>query len=292
MSRLFPAFLLLSFASLLCFAQSPEMRMQFYAQERGEAVSPVPQARPVIPPPRFEPTCSFGLGLSSRYVREGWCENSSMVSVMQAEVSESGLYMGVTGTYNFSGTAGRRRHFQDDRFYMGYALGFTNTGVMGPVVVDLCWTYNGYPGESEENSGSLSMSFLLNEIWQSGRFALTGAFTLEHNYGKNTTFALTDATLVYSVTEDGSWQWANSLMFYWGDTRKLRRMTDGMVGGNAFYTAAWRSSLTWNVNGTWSVEPFVQTDMHPDSRSRDAARDDAFNSAVTFLGGIRLNCHF
>lgn len=217
MSRIFSAFLLLSFASLLCFAQSPEMRMQFYAQERGEAAPPVPQARQAIPPPRFEPTCSFGLGLSSRYVREGWCENPSMVSVMQAEVSESGLYMGVTGTYNFSGTAGRRRHFQDDRFYMGYALGFTNTGVMGPVVVDLCWTYNGYPGESEENSGSLSMSFLLNEIWQSGRFALTGAFTLEHNYGKNATFALTDATLVYSVTEDGSWQWANSLMLYWDD---------------------------------------------------------------------------
>lgn len=255
--------------------------------------APAPVPEPVVAPVRpFEPDFSLGLGLSTKYFRDGWCRNSSPVSTQQAELCESGLYLGFRSTFNFSDKAGRRRHFQDDRLYMGYTMKFVDTGILGPVLVDICWTYNQYPGNSKENSGEVSLSFLLDEVCQKGRFALTGGLSFYHNYGKNETYAILDATTHFALNESGSLQWENAFLLYWGDTRKVQKLTAGECDGNAFYTLAWQCALPWNFATNWSLVPYVEADCHPDGRARQAARDSDFNSAGTFWGGIRLNCHF
>ncbi|GEM_PF-3100234 len=292
------------------FGQSFETRQQFAPKpatlDPAKALQPQPlfklpepapapkdvPVRKVAPVRPFEPDFSLGLGLSTKYFRDGWCQNSSPVFTQQAEITESGLYLGVRSTYNFSDKAGRRRRFQDDRLYMGYGMKFVNAGIMGPVLVDICWTYNQYPGNSNENSGEVSLAFLLDEIYQKGIFALTGGLTLCHNYGKNETYAIADITTHFALNEKGTLQLENGFLLYWGDTRKMQKLTDDDCDGNAFYTIAWHSAIPWAFAEHWSLEPFVEVDCHPDGRARDAARSSDFNSAGTFWGGIRLNCCF
>lgn len=275
-------FVLLAAASL-AWGQSAETRQQFYHPEQ------VPVVRPVRP---FEPEFNAALTLSSRYMRDGWCRNSDSVALGQAELTESGLYLGTRSTFDFTNKAHRRNRFQDARFYMGFGMPFTNTGCMGPVVVDICWTYNLYPDHAKENSGELSLAFQLNEIWQKGRWAQSGDLTFSHNYDKNETYAVLGTTLYFVLREDGSLQLENSALLYWGDTRKLRRLTDSQCDGNAFYTAAYQCSLPWHFKENWTLTPFVEVDIHPDGRARKAAKADDFNSTANFLAGLRLSCHF
>ena len=294
---------LLLFAGV-CFGQSREARQIFLNPVLGQSIpvpkpapspSPSPVAAsspaPVVVPmdAEFDPHLSLGGGLSSGYIRDGWCENSSPVLGMQAEFMEGGMYVGIRSTYDFSGKAGRRRHFQDSRLYLGYSMPFRETGSLGPVSVDICWTYNTYPGHSEENSGSLSVGLNLEEIWRSGRFVVTGGVTLEHNYGKNETFVATEAACHLSLAEEGALQWENALVLFWGDSDRMRRMTASENAGNALYTLMWRSALPWDLGHGWSVTPYAEILFHPDRRARDAAREDAFNSAATALAGVRIS---
>ncbi len=251
-----------------------------------------PQPRLVPPPAPFLPSVSLGGTLASRYVREGWCRNSSPVAIFQGEIQESGLYLGLQEVYNFSNRAGRGRHFQDSRLYLGYAMPFGDTGFLGPVTVDLCWTYNAYPGHSRENAGSLSLSLQGEELWRGERLGLTGAFTLEHNYDKNETFAVTEATLHWALEEDGSLMWENSLALFWGDSRRMRAMTREECGGNALYALSLTSSLPWEVGKGWTIAPFLEADFHPDRRARRAAKEDDFNAAAIVAAGVRVSRRF
>ncbi|MGN0866446.1 MAG: hypothetical protein ACI4SG_02050 [Oligosphaeraceae bacterium] len=297
------------------FAQSPEVRRQVLGTPPPAAPAPkavpslfplgmpqplltVPAPAPKAPAPRvvprtapFLPSFSLGGTLASRYIREGWCRNSSPVAIFQGEIQESGLYLGLQEVYNFSDRAGRGRHFQDSRLYLGYAMSFGDTGFLGPVTVDVCWTYNAYPGHSRENSGSLALSLQLEEFWRGERLALTGALSLEHNYGKNQTFAVTEATLHCAIREDGALMWENSLALFWGDSRRMRALTQEDCGGNALYTLSLASSLPWEV-GQWVIAPFLEADFHPDSRARKAAKRDDFNAAATVTAGLRVSRHF
>lgn len=275
------------FVGGLAFGQSAETRAQFNGVPAPKL--PTLEVRPVRP---FEPVFSTALSLNSKYFRDGWCENSSPVAIGQFEVCESGLYLGTRSTFNFSDRAGRGRHFQDVRYYIGCGVPFVNTGHLGPVTVDVCWTYNLYPGKSNDNSGEIAISFQLDEIWQKGPWALTGALSLNHNYGKNECYAVTDATLHYCLRQDGSLMIDNTALLYWGDTRKLRRVTDGQCGGNAFHTAGFRCALPWSFRDDWHLTPFVEVDIHPDTRARKAAQRDSFNSAATVQAGLSLTCQF
>ncbi len=302
MRRLFLSFFCLLLFAGVVFGQSREARQIFLNPVFGQPVlvpkpasSSVPAAvsspaSAVVPrEAEFDPHWSLGGGLSSRYIRDGWCENSSPVLGLQAEFMEGGMYVGVRSTYDFSGKAGRRRHFQDSRLYLGYSMPFRETGSLGPVSVDICWTYNTYPGHSEENSGSLSMGLNLEEIWRRGRLVVTGGVTLEHNYGKNETFVATEAACHLSLAEEGALQWENALVLFWGDSGRMRRMTASENAGNALYSLMWRSALPWDLGHGWSVTPYAEILFHPDRRSREAARDDAFNSAATALAGVRIS---
>lgn len=274
-------------SSVCLWGQSAATRAKFYGLPAPEPQRP--EVRPVRP---FEPDFSAVVSLNSKYFREGWCRNSSPVAIGQFEISESGLYLGTKAVFNFSDRAGRGRHFQDARYYLGCGVPFANTGHMGPVTVDLCWTYNTYPGDSSENSGEIALSFLLDEIWKKGCFALTGGLSLNHNYGKNESYAVADATLHFSLVESGNLQLENAFMLFWGDSRKTRRLTDGKCDGNAFYTAGFQCALPWNINEIWSLTPFVEVDVHPDSRTRKAAKDDSFNASANVQAGLRLTCRF
>lgn len=313
-------FLVLLGLTVGLFAQSPETRRLFLGTPAPAA--PAPAALPILglpqgktpallpslapapapaeqaPAPRlvprtapFLPSLSLGGTLASRYIREGWCRNSSPVAILQGEVQESGLYLGLREVYNFSDRAGRGRHFQDSHLYLGYAMAFGDTGFLGPVTVDFCWTYNAYPGHSRENSGSLSLALQLEEFWRWERLALSGSLSLEHNYGKNETFAVAETTLHCALREDGALIWENSLGLFWGDSRRMRAMTQGDCGGNALYTLALTSSLPWQV-GDWVIAPFLEADFHPESRARKAAKRDDFNAAATVTAGLRVSRHF
>ncbi len=296
MRRLSLFFICLLAFSGVVFGQSREARQVFWNPVVGQSI-PVPKPAPasvsapalVAMESEFEPHLSLGGGLSSRYIRDGWCENSSPVLGLQAEFMEGGMYVGIRSTYDFSDRAGRARHFQDSRLYLGYSMPFRKTGSLGPVSVDVCWTSNTYPGNSRENSGSLSVGLNLEEIWRRGRLAVTGGVTLEHNYGKNETFVAAEAACHLSLMEEGALQWENALVLFWGDSGRIRRMTASENAGNGLYTLMWRSSLPWDLGHGWSVTPYAEILFHPDRRIRDAARDDAFNSAATAQAGVRIS---
>lgn len=251
---------------------------------------PAPRLSPR--PPSFLPQYSLGGSLASRYDREGWGRNSSPVAILQAELQESGLYLGLMGTYNFSDSAGRERHFQDSRLYLGYSMAFQDTERLGPVYVDFCWTYHAYPGSSRENAGSLSLALHGGELWRWKRLALAGTLSVEHNYGKNETFAVGEATLRLPLREDHSLAWENSLALFWGDSRRMRRMTEGECRENALYTLSLRSELPWRPRQGWEITPFLEASFHPDGRAREAARASRHNAAATLAVGLQVSRHF
>ena len=79
---------------------------------------------------------------------------------------------------------------------------------------------------------------------------------------------------------------------HWGDTGKLRRLTDRRCDGNAFHAAVLRTELSWRFHKHWEAVPYVAAAFHPDRRAREAARDSALDSAATLWGGLRVSCHF
>ncbi|MCQ2396643.1 MAG: hypothetical protein MJ106_02975 [Lentisphaeria bacterium] len=270
--------LLAGLACTCIWGQSAATRAKFYGLPEPAPVPQEPQLPPVKP---FEPDFAVGISLDSKYFRDGWCRNSSPVAVGQFEICESGLYLGTKDVFDFSDKAGRGRHFQ-----------YANTGHMGPVNVDFCWTYNTYPGDSRENSGEISLALQLSEILKKGCFVLTGGVSLNHNYGKNETYAVADAVLHFSLLESGDLQFEHAFMLFWGDTWKVRRITNGECDGNAFYSAGCQCALPWNVNDALTITPFVEVDVHPDSRARKAAKNDAFNANANVQAGLKLTCHF
>ena len=269
------------------FAQSAETRAKFYGKE------PPPAPTPRIPePPPFSPDFSLDLAWHSRNMREGWTRCDGPTGTIQTEFSESGAYLGFWGAYDFTDRVNRQWRFQDTRFYTGFAMDFINAGTLGPVTVDLSWTYNHYLDHTTDDNGEIGLTLALNHLFQKKQWLGAASLAANHNYDDEETWLDLAGRLTYLFDEAGRKSIVTTLHLYWGDTAKLQGLTNHDVDGNAFYAVVLQTEFNWHLTDHLYLAPYLALSCAPDRRARHAAQDDPMDSAAVLWAGIRFGWQF
>lgn len=308
-TRIIPVFLV--FLSMALLGQSAETRARFQGtapnppplapnplrqQLRGLPLPPppppmTPEKAAALPPmPEFSPALSLSAEWATRYMRDGWCRNDQPVGILQAEFSEGVGYVGVRGVYDFTDAADRQWKFQEAWFYAGVSTDFTDAGDFGPVSVDLSWTHNVMPGNSGENHGEIGLGFYLNEMYAGEKWTMTSGLQFDYDYDRHAVNARLHLRGDWLLNDDGTLRWNASAALYWGDTRKLRLLTDERRHEHGFYASVWRTGLEWDFAPGWTLSPEVSLSYVPERPVRRIAEDDRFHHPAVAWGGIRLTC--
>jgi hypothetical protein len=279
-------------AAVLLRGQSLETIMRFN-EPMQERSAPAPSAEVKREEPMaFAPEFSAGVEASGRYMYEGWARNDRPVGIVQAEFSESIGYLGFWGVYDFNDRLGRRWRFEEERFYAGVHCPLTQATAEKPVELDLNWTCLRYPRRSRLDSAELSLGLNAPEIYRGRDWRLGFGLALVHDYELETTAMVPHLEYEHFLNDGGTLSALLRGEMHWGDTGKVRRLTDGGCDGNAFHAAVLRAELSWRFHKNWEAVPYVATALHPDRRARQAARDSALDSEAVLWGGLRVSCHF
>ena len=274
------------------FSQSAETRAQFYGQQPPTPTPAESKAKRLLELPPFDPDFAVDLGWHSRNMREGWTRCDGSTGTIQAEFSESGAYLGVWGAYDFTDHVNRKWRFQDTRFYVGFAMDFLNAGDFGPVTIDLSWTYSHYLDHSTDDGGEVGIAFALNQLYQKNRWLAAASLGLNHNYDDEETWLDLAGRLACLLDESGRKSIVTTLHLYWGDTAKVRDVTDRRVNGNAFYALVFQTEFEWRLTEHLTLSPYLALSCAPDHRARLAAKDAPMDSAAILWAGIRLGYQF
>ncbi|MBR6470491.1 MAG: hypothetical protein IKS83_01715 [Victivallales bacterium] len=272
------------------FAQSAETRAKFYGQPSPPKTADTSPRVPELPP--FSPDFSIDLAWNSRNMREGWTRCDGPTGTLQAEFSESGAYLGFWGAYDFTDRVNRKWRFQDTRFYAGFSMDFINAGTLGPVTVDLSWTYNHYLDHTTDDNGEIGLTLALNQLIQKDRWLAGAAISVNHNYDDEETWLDLAGRVIFPLDDDARKSIVTTLHLYWGDTAKLQGLTNHDVDGNAFYATVLQTEFEWKLTAHLRLAPYLAFSYAPDRRARHAAQTDPMNSAGILWAGIHLVWQF
>ena len=269
---------------------------------------PVPQQEEQIDEPdgMAPPIVNMSLDWASRYVYQGRALNTRPVGIIRAEINKGEAYFGVRGVYDFTsdlernGKVGRRSHglydsdrkwrFQENRFYIGDTMATPPLGKLGPLYLDLSWTYIQYPGVSDLNSAEIGLSITAPDVSAGEDWALVPVLSLNHDYELETSWI--SAAGYYSKSLGARCDLELSSELFWGDTKQARFYTGGECDGNAFYAAVFGICLNVHLTEEVILAPYLKTAIHPDSRCRKAMRDDGMNHGCELWGGVVVSVAF
>jgi len=271
-----------------------------FGPTRAAAANPVPQEelarreeiRKKLMEVKFEPEFNASLGYSTRYMRDGWCRNDRPVGIGQIEMSEGIGYMGVIGVYDFSDAVGRKWRFQESRIYVGAAREYGNAGCLGPVTVDLNWTYNFYPGHSRENSGELSLSYHLNSIVHGKQWNLASVLTLTRDYDHKSTIISPEICWSWQMDEKGKYLLDTSAQLYWGNHGLNYHQTRRECDAHGFYSMVLRSGFRWQFAEKWTLVPEIALAFIPEDNIRHDGRKLSMVQGATCWATLKIQRQF
>ncbi|MDY0175841.1 MAG: hypothetical protein RBT25_02980 [Lentisphaeria bacterium] len=249
------------------------------------------------------PEFQLELDWASKYVDKGVVYNNQALLFGDLSLEFQGLYLGVWGAYNLShfqsrnGYVGEERGLYDSerkwRFeevnpYVGYYYTFDEIEGLGPLTLDLSWTYNHYPTMSEENSAEFELSASLDELYKSDRSNLALKLSAAHDYKIEESWIILGSTYTYALDAEGEFELQLDGELYWGDTKFMREYD---ANGNGLSFAVFELALNWQASEWLCISPYLGASCALDSRVRDWTRQDddygRFNSRRNYWGGLR-----
>lgn len=323
--KLILSFFLIAAAALT--AQSPATRKLFTEQQQKNLAAPAPAVNPLLQPmpalPRtpaapanaparrgalpeaqlltvaeafpeleFAPDFNTALDWSSRHMREGWARNDRPVGIGQAELSERGGYLGVFAVYDFNDRLNRKWRFEESRFYAGISGDYAGEGSHGPLSFDFSWAYLYYPKRTRSNSAEISADLAMHEFYKGDDWFFGLGVTLIHDYELEESTIAPYLEFSQRLNASGTLNWDAVATLYWGDTKKVKNITDGGCGSSAFYASTLKVSLHWEFAQGWRLSPYAAISAYPDRRARNAAKVSEMNCEAVFWGGLRLTRTF
>ena len=320
---------LLCAAALSLRAQSPETRRQFHGTQPKPAGAPLqmpwlrlkpttptsapaPTQQPAAPadgkprvvhrqsrqhPTRdfdwrdtFQPDFSLAADWRSMLLRDGWVASARPVGTLQAEMTESGGYIGLFGAYDFSRQRDDHWNFAEARAYLGYAVRCLNEGPLGTVTVDAGWAYTAFPSSGEDRFGELHLDLHWDELLTADTWRLTAEAGYAWNYDDSQNTLHVGAAHTWLLQPEGRLGWTNRAALFWGDGPKARSLAGR--GGPMFYGLDCTSRLRWQFAQGWTLAPYAGVLLFPDHRAERAARKGRIHRAAAFHAGCAVEWSF
>ena len=223
-------------------------------------------------------------------LRDGWVTCARPVGTLQAEMTESGGYVGLFGVYDFSRQRDDRWNFNEWRAYLGYAVRCLNNGPLGTVTVDAGWTYTGFPNGSDDRFGELHLDLRWDELLTADTWRVTAEAGYAWNYDDSQDTVHVGAAHTWLLQEEGRLGWTNRLALFWGDGPKARSLAG--QGRQMLYGLDWTTRLRWQFAQGWTLAPYAGILLYPDHRAERAARNGAIHRGAAFHAGCALEWNF
>ena len=271
-----------------------------FAQEAGRALGLQAEAD--------RPEFKLELDWASKYVYNGMVYNNQAVLLGDLSMEFQGFYVGVWGAYDLThfqsrnGYVGsdeglygseRKWRFEEVNPYVGYYYTFEDVEGIGPITLDLSWTYYHYPSATDGNSGAIMLSVSLDEVYKSGRSCLAVKLSGAHDYKIEENWLVLGGIYTYALDKKAAFELQFSGDLYWGDTTF---MSEYGGDGRGLSFAVFELALNCQANEWLCISPHLGVSCALDPDVRDWTRQDddygRFNSRRNYWGGIKATMKY